>query len=124
MRFLAFLFAAVAAALVISLQADATRVSVRTLVWRSDPCLAQIVDRENPPWEPTLYNGGSRWRGGPMLRRSYGLPQALPPSKMASAGRDWRTNPWTQLRWMRGYVNGRYGGSCKALAFWRTNGWY
>jgi hypothetical protein len=43
---------------------------------------------------------------------------------MASAGRDWRTNPWTQLRWMIGYVNGRYGGECGALAFHNRNGWY
>ena len=80
------------------------------------PCLAEIVDRENPGWEPTRYN---RQGSG-----AYGLPQALPGSKMASAGADWRTNPMTQLRWMRGYVDARYGGPCEALAFWKRNHWY
>ena len=39
---------------------------------------------------------------------AYGLPQALPGSKMASAGADWATNPITQLRWASSYVSGRY----------------
>ena len=38
---------------------------------------------------------------------AYGIPQALPGSKMASAGADWKTHPVTQIRWMIGYVNGR-----------------
>src|SRR5262249_54572064 len=40
---------------------------------------------------------------------AYGLPQALPGSKMAAAGADWRTNPYTQLRWMAGYIRSRWG---------------
>ena len=83
---------------------------------RVHPCLAQIVDRENPSWDPTVYN---RQGSG-----AYGLPQALPGHKMASAGADWRTNPYTQLRWMLRYVNERYGGPCEALAFWRAHRWY
>jgi hypothetical protein len=55
---------------------------------------------------------------------AYGIPQALPGSKMASAGTDWATNPVTQLRWMHGYVNGRYGGFCQALQHSHANGWY
>lgn len=54
---------------------------------------------------------------------AYGLPQALPGSKMASAGSDWRTNPVTQLKWMKGYV-GRYGGGPGAAAFWKSHHWY
>ena len=54
---------------------------------------------------------------------AYGLPQALPGSKMASAGSDWRTNPVTQLKWMKGYVN-RYGGGPGAAAFWKSHHWY
>lgn len=54
---------------------------------------------------------------------AYGLPQALPGSKMASAGHDWRTNPVTQLKWMKGYVS-RYGGGPGAAAFWRAHHWY
>jgi hypothetical protein len=41
---------------------------------------------------------------------AYGIPQALPGSKMASMGADWRTNPETQLKWMIRYCQTRYGG--------------
>lgn len=54
---------------------------------------------------------------------AYGIPQALPGSKMASAGADWETNPVTQIRWMAGYVN-RYGGWQGAVNFWYAHGWY
>ncbi|MBQ3320760.1 G5 domain-containing protein [Candidatus Saccharibacteria bacterium] len=54
---------------------------------------------------------------------AYGIPQALPGNKMASAGADWETNPITQIRWMSGYVN-RYGGWYGALNFWYAHGWY
>lgn len=54
---------------------------------------------------------------------AYGIPQALPGGKMASAGADWETNPVTQIRWMAGYVN-RYGGWQGALNFWYAHGWY
>lgn len=55
---------------------------------------------------------------------AYGIPQALPGHKMASAGADWKTNPVTQIRWMIGYVNGRYGGWDQAWAFWQSHHWY
>lgn len=55
---------------------------------------------------------------------AYGIPQALPGSKMASAGADWKTNPVTQIRWMIGYVNGRYGGWSGAWNWWQAKHWY
>ena len=55
---------------------------------------------------------------------AYGIPQALPGNKMASAGADWETNPVTQIRWMINYVNGRYGGWNQALNYWYSHGWY
>jgi len=55
---------------------------------------------------------------------AYGIPQALPGSKMASAGADWQTNPVTQLRWMQSYVIGRYGSWAGAVGFSNTHGWY
>lgn len=54
---------------------------------------------------------------------AYGIPQALPGNKMASAGADWETNPVTQIRWMASYVS-RYGGWQGALNFWYAHGWY
>ncbi|MGO9141096.1 MAG: transglycosylase SLT domain-containing protein [Streptosporangiaceae bacterium] len=55
---------------------------------------------------------------------AYGIPQALPGSKMASAGPDWQTDPTTQIKWGLGYIQGRYGTPCNAWAFWQANGWY
>lgn len=55
---------------------------------------------------------------------AYGIPQALPGSKMASAGADWQTNGETQLNWMLGYVNSTYGGACNAWAHEQADGWY
>jgi len=55
---------------------------------------------------------------------AYGLPQALPGSKMASAGSDWQVNPITQLKWMATYVAERYGGFCPAWTFWQKSRWY
>lgn len=52
---------------------------------------------------------------------AYGLPQSWPGSKMASAGADWRTNPITQLKWMKNYVTERYGGGPQAAAYWRAH---
>ena len=55
---------------------------------------------------------------------AYGIPQALPGSKMAAYGADWETNPVTQIKWMSGYVTGRYGGWKQAIEFWYAHGWY
>ncbi|WP_338403839.1 ubiquitin-like domain-containing protein [Cellulosimicrobium arenosum] len=55
---------------------------------------------------------------------AYGIPQALPGSKMASAGSDWRTNPATQITWGLGYVEGRYGTPCSAWSHSVAVGWY
>lgn len=55
---------------------------------------------------------------------AYGIPQALPGTKMASVGADWETNPVTQIKWMIGYVNGRYGGWPQAADWWYSHGWY
>lgn len=79
-------------------------------------CLAAIIDRENPGWDPLRWNTGGSG--------AYGLPQALPAEKMASAGADWRTNPYTQLRWLRSYARARYGSECGALAWWNAHGSY
>lgn len=55
---------------------------------------------------------------------AYGLCQALPATKMASAGADYMTNPITQLRWCNGYAIGRYGSWAAAYNFWITNHWW
>jgi hypothetical protein len=55
---------------------------------------------------------------------AYGIPQALPGSKMSSAGADWQTNPATQIRWGLGYIKSIYGNPCNAWAFEEANGYY
>lgn len=83
----------------------------------NDDCAEEIIDRETAgTWSHTIYN----YQGS----GAYGLPQALPGYKMAIAGRDWRTNPLTQIRWFYIYVNERYGGSCAALVHHNAYGWY
>lgn len=74
----------------------------------------------------TLWNHESGWRVNATNRSSgaYGIPQALPGSKMASAGADWRTNPATQIKWGLGYIAGRYGTPCGALSHFHSRGWY
>ena len=75
-----------------------------------------------------LWNGESRWRYTAENRSSgaYGIPQALPGSKMSSAGADWRTNPVTQIRWGLGYIKSVYGSPCNALSRWNSRypHWY
>ncbi|WP_026924892.1 lytic transglycosylase domain-containing protein [Glycomyces arizonensis] len=55
---------------------------------------------------------------------AYGIPQALPGSKMSSEGDDWETNPVTQINWGLGYIEGRYGDPCSAWNHSESNGWY
>lgn len=76
-------------------------------------CAANIISRESG-WSVTAENPDG----------AYGLPQAYPAWKMASAGADWRTNPLTQLRWMRAYVDERYGGVCAAWSYWEGHSAY
>ncbi len=56
--------------------------------------------------------------------RSYGIPQANPGRKMRSAGRRWRTDPGTQIRWGLGYIDRRYGSPCGAWRHWQRRHWY
>ena len=77
-------------------------------------CYDAIIMRESR-WNPYADNPRSS---------AYGIPQALPGRKMASAGADWRTNPATQIRWGLGYVKQRYGTPCSAWGFKRSHGWY
>ncbi|RSS48204.1 transglycosylase SLT domain-containing protein [Streptomyces sp. WAC06614] len=74
----------------------------------------KIVSHESG-WDHTATNSSSG---------AYGLVQALPGSKMASAGSDWKTNPATQIKWGLDYMNDRYGSPAAAWNFWQANHWY
>ncbi|KKD02871.1 transglycosylase SLT domain-containing protein [Streptomyces sp. WM6386] len=75
---------------------------------------SKIVEHESG-WDVDATNASSG---------AYGLVQALPGSKMASAGSDWKTSAETQIEWGLKYMNERYGSPTGAWAFWQANGWY
>jgi resuscitation-promoting factor RpfB len=77
-------------------------------------CLLQLWTKES----------GWRTHADNPTSSAYGIPQALPGRKMRSAGRDWRTNPKTQIKWGLGYIKGRYGTPCSAWSFHRAHNWY
>jgi len=74
----------------------------------------------------TLWEHESNWdeRADNPWSDAYGIPQALPGSKMASAGPNWQTNATTQILWGLSYIKARYGDPCGAWAFWQRNRWY
>ena len=73
-----------------------------------------------------LWNRESHWNVYAQNKSSgaYGIPQALPGEKMATAGADWATNPATQITWGLGYITGRYATPCGAWAHSQSKGWY
>lgn len=74
----------------------------------------------------SLWNKESGWnyRASNSSSGAYGIPQALPGSKMSSAGSDWQTNAATQIAWGFGYISGRYGSPCSAWSHSQSVGWY
>jgi hypothetical protein len=73
-----------------------------------------------------LWNAESGWNASASNTSSgaYGIPQALPGSKMASAGPDWQTSAATQIRWGLGYIRSVYGSPCAAWSHEQAYGWY
>jgi hypothetical protein len=84
--------------------------------WSSDQfgCLQSLWNAESG-WNPSASNP---------ISGAYGIPQALPGSKMASAGADWQTNPATQIKWGLGYIQSVYGSPCAAWSHEQSAGWY
>lgn len=64
------------------------------------------------------------WRARNKSSGAYGIPQALPASKMISHGYDFSSNPMTQVRWGMDYIKDRYETPCDALKFHNRKGWY
>lgn len=78
------------------------------------PCLDRLWTRESG-WNPKAENKSSG---------AYGIPQALPGSKMAAYGDDWRTNPVPQIKWGLNYIKNRYTTPCGAWSHFQSTGWY
>ena len=83
--------------------------------WGQDQwsCLDQLWQQESG-WSATAQNPSG----------AYGIPQALPASKMASAGSDWQTNATTQIKWGLGYIQSVYGTPCAAWSHEVADGFY
>ena len=77
-------------------------------------CLLDLWNRESG-W---MYDAENPSSG------AYGIPQALPGYKMATAGADWQTNPATQIKWGLTYITQTYGTPCAAWNFELANNGY
>jgi hypothetical protein len=77
-------------------------------------CLDSLWTKESG-WSYRAYNRGSG---------ATGIPQALPGSKMASAGSDWKTSAATQIEWGLAYIDRAYGSPCAAWSHSRATNWY
>jgi len=83
--------------------------------WSASQCndLGTLWQKESG-WNTRAHNGSG----------AHGIPQALPGSKMASAGPNWQGNARTQIAWGLGYIKSRYGNPSNALAHSYSTGWY
>ena len=100
---------------------------------RATPAQAQQIAKTLLPsygWNTTtqftclvnLWNKLSGWQYNDAdPSGSYGIPQALPGSRMASAGADWKINATTQIKWGLGYIKQNYGSPCGAWSFEQRN---
>jgi hypothetical protein len=100
---------------------DGARATARSMAassygWGDDQfqCLDSLWSKESG-WRVDASNGSSG---------ATGIPQALPGSKMATAGDDWATNAATQIKWGLGYIAGSYGTPCAAWSHSQSVNWY
>ena len=99
----------------INVSADKVALMSAAGIGASDFTAADFIVSHESGWRPGAGNASSG---------AYGLCQALPASKMASAGGDYLTNPVTQLAWCNGYASRTYGGWGGAYNFWVSHRWW
>ncbi|MFD1721296.1 lytic transglycosylase domain-containing protein [Amnibacterium endophyticum] len=90
-------------------QYAAQQIAARGWAKKELACLVPLWSRESG------WNAHAGRPNGP-----YGIPQAYPGTKMASAGGDWLNDHRVQIRWGLGYIAGRYGTPCGAWAHWQS----
>lgn len=96
-------------------KATAQRLAASEYGWGSGEfsCLDSLWTKESG-WNYQAYNPSG----------ATGIPQALPGSKMASAGSDWASNATTQIVWGLGYISSVYGSPCAAWSHSQSVNWY
>jgi len=99
----------------VNIAKDRTSVMAAAGIARSDYTYVDYIVEHESHWNPGAKNASSG---------AYGLCQALPGSKMASAGGDWGSNPVTQLKWCSGYATSRFGGWAGAYNYWVSHGYW
>lgn len=110
---------AAAAALAAANTVDGAKATAQQMMsgygWGGDQfsCLNSLWNKESG-WNYQAYNPSG----------ATGIPQALPGSKMASAGSDWQTNAATQIAWGLGYISSVYGTPCSAWGHSQAMNWY
>jgi hypothetical protein len=107
---------------------DSAAISQRRAAQRTAERMLARFGWHNRQWKPLkwLWNRESGWNkyASNPYSGAYGIPQALPGSKMASAGNHWRTNATTQIRWGLRYIKSRYGRPRAAWNHSQAYGWY
>jgi hypothetical protein len=96
-------------------RATAAEMSASKYGWGADQfsCLSQLWQKESG-WNYQATNASSG---------AYGIVQAWPAEKLATAGADWRTNAATQIAWGLEYISGAYGTPCSAWSHSQSLNW-
>ena len=117
----------------VKLNIDTTDAAGQTGTPKGNMQFAQVYIAQKYDWNQTqfgclvsLWNRESHWNHAARNRGSgaYGIPQAMPGSKMSQFGADWQTNPVTQIKWGALYISSRYSTPCGALDHSNSTGWY
>ena len=105
--------------------AKPTAAPYRDTVWNARTYVKNRIGAKQYACIDVIWTYESKWNpkaGNPA--GAYGIPQAVPGSKMAAFGSNWRYSPLTQVKWGIWYVNSRYGSACAANQFVQAHGWY
>ncbi|HSX30551.1 MAG TPA: ubiquitin-like domain-containing protein [Candidatus Saccharimonadales bacterium] len=110
----------------VSIPADKQAVMRQAGIAESDYKYVDYIASHEGGWCPTKIQGTHACPGymSPSdvpAHGGYGIFQATPGSKMASAGSDWATSAVTQIRWATGYANARYGSWAGAYNYWTVH---
>ena len=114
-------------------RAAASRSASRTVSYGDPRSIARSMMAERYGWGAaefscldTLWEHESGWdpHAENVSSGAYGIPQALPGSKMGANGSDWQNSPVTQIEWGLAYIRQSYASPCGAWSVWQSKGWY